>query len=82
MHALAFIRYNLTPQDIKVDLFRSTKDIYFAHDYKYLGWKKIAVGGIRKHIISGNHSEMFLSPAVEEVGSILQKVMDSDDSES
>ena len=82
MHALAFIRYNLTPQDIKVDLFRSTKDIYFAHDYKYLGWKKIAVGGIRKHIISGNHSEMFLSPAVDEVGSILQKVMNSDDSES
>ena len=82
MHALAFIRYNLIPQDIKVDLFRSTKDIYFAHDYKYLGWKKIAVGGIRKHIISGNHSEMFLSPAVEKVGSILQKVMDSDDSES
>ena len=80
MHALAFIRYNLIPQDIKVDLFRSTKDIYFAHDYKYLGWKKIAVGGIRKHIISGNHSEMFLSPAVEKVGSILQKVMDSDDS--
>jgi hypothetical protein len=38
--------------------------------------------GIRKHLIPGNHSEMFLLPAVEEVGSILQKIMDSDDSES
>jgi thioesterase domain-containing protein/acyl carrier protein len=80
-HAMAFIRYNLIPQDIKVDLFRSTEDIYFAHDYKYLGWKSIALKGIRKHLIPGNHSEMFLSPAVEEVGSVLQKIMDSDDSE-
>jgi hypothetical protein len=62
-------------------LFRSTEDIYFAHDYKYLGWKSIALKGIRKHLIPGNHSEMFLSPAVEEVGSVLQKIMDSDDSE-
>lgn len=82
MVELAFIRYNLIPQDIKVDLFRSTEDIYFAHDYKYLGWKNIALKGIRKHLIPGNHSEMFLSPAVEEVSSILQKIMDSDDSES
>jgi amino acid adenylation domain-containing protein len=82
MHALAFIRYKLTPQDIIVDLFRSTENIYFAHDYKYLGWKSIALKGIRKHLIPGNHSEMFLLPAVEEVGSILQKIMDSDDSEN
>ena len=47
------------------DLFRSTENVFFALDYKYLGWKKIAIGGIRKHILSGNHSEIFLSPAVE-----------------
>ncbi len=82
MHALAFISYNLIPQDIKVDLFRSTENIYFAHDYKYLGWKSIALKGIRKHLIPGNHSEMFLPPAVIEVASILQKIMDSDDSEN
>lgn len=64
------------------DFFRSTENVYFAHDYKYLGWRKIAIGGIRKHKIPGNHSEMFLSPAVKEVGSILQKIMDSDDSEN
>lgn len=27
--------------------------------------QKLAIGGIRKHILSGNHSEIFLSPAVE-----------------
>ena len=82
MHGLAFRSYNIIPQDIKVDLFRSNENIYFAHDYNYLGWRKIAIGGIRKHVIPGNHSEIFLSPAVEKVGSILQKIMDSDDSES
>ncbi|MBF8150479.1 amino acid adenylation domain-containing protein [Winogradskyella sp. F6397] len=76
MHAVAFKSYNLIPQDIQVDLFRSTEDIYFAHDYKNLGWEKIAKGGIRKHMIPGNHSEMFLSPAVEEVSKLLESVLD------
>ncbi len=76
MHQLAFERYRLIPQDITVDLFRATKNIFYAHDYKYLGWSKIALKGIRKHMIPGNHSEMFLSPVVEEFGSKLQDVLD------
>ncbi|MDY8134319.1 amino acid adenylation domain-containing protein [Aquimarina sp. 2201CG5-10] len=81
-HQLAFERYNLTPQDIQVDLFRATKNIFYAHDYNNLGWRKITLGGIRKHMVPGNHSEMFLSPAVEEFGSKLQHVLDNFDSES
>ena len=76
MHGLAFSRYNLIPQDIKVDLFRSTEDVFFAHDYNYLGWKKIALGGIRKHIIPGNHSEMFIPPGVNKLSGILQDLLD------
>ena len=64
------------------DFFRSIENVYFAHDYKYLGWRIIAIGGIRKHMVSGNHNEMFLSPGVEKVVSILQEVLDSEDSES
>ncbi|WP_458627024.1 thioesterase domain-containing protein [Winogradskyella sp. PC D3.3] len=79
LHGLAFIRYHLTPQNIKVDLFRSTKNIYYAHDFKYLGWKKIALGGVCKHMLPGNHSEMFLSPVVEELGEKLQKLLDRGD---
>ncbi|WP_225035705.1 non-ribosomal peptide synthetase [Winogradskyella sp. SM1960] len=75
MHGVAFRSYNLIPQDIQVDLFRSTEDIYFAHDYKNLGWGKIARGGIRKHMIPGNHSEMFLPPAVDEVSKLLESVL-------
>jgi amino acid adenylation domain-containing protein len=79
MHEIAFLRYNLLPENVKVDLFRSTEEIYFAHDYKFLGWRKIALKGIRKHMITGNHSEMFLSPAVEEVSVILQNILDQND---
>ena len=76
-HALAFIRYNIIPSNIKVDLFRATKNIYFAHDFKYLGWKKIALGGICKHMVKGTHSDMFLSPTVEEFAKTLQNVLDN-----
>lgn len=75
----AFIKYTIIPQNIKVELFRSSEDIYLAHDYKLLGWKNIAIDGINKHLIPGNHSEMFLSPAVEEVAGILQKAIDNND---
>ncbi|WP_178984938.1 thioesterase domain-containing protein [Winogradskyella helgolandensis] len=76
MHGLAYARYHIIPQDIEVDLFRSTKKLYFAHDYNYLGWKRIALDGVHKHILPGNHSEMFFSPVVEKFGEKLQNLLD------
>ena len=81
MHKSAFMRYNMEPENIVVDLFRSSENIYFAHDYKYLGWKQMAKGGIRRHVMPGNHSELFLSPVVEEFAEKLQYVLDNHDSE-
>ncbi|GGZ71919.1 non-ribosomal peptide synthetase [Algibacter mikhailovii] len=77
MQSLAFSKYNLDAQDIKVDLFRSTEDIYFAHDYKYLGWQSAASKGIRKHMVPGNHSDMFFQPAVEGFAKDLQHVLNT-----
>ena len=79
MHTLAYKRYHIVPQNIKVELFRSTNKIYFAHDYKYLGWKKIALRGVQNHILPGNHSQMFLSPVVEEFGKTLQTLLNNED---
>ncbi|QBA63904.1 non-ribosomal peptide synthetase [Muriicola soli] len=81
MHNRAFMRYSIEPENMAVDLFRSSKNIYFAHDYKYLGWKQVAKGGIRKHTLPGNHSEMFLSPVVEEFANKLQEVLDNYEAE-
>ena len=81
-HELASLKYYLIPQNIQVALFRSSENIYFAHDYNLLGWKKIASGGIKKYMMPGNHSELFLSPVVEVLGSSLQQVLDTDDAAS
>lgn len=78
-HVAAFYKYNMFPQDQDVHLFRSTEDIFLTHEPKFLGWKKFALNGIHRHIIPGNHSEMFLPPAVDNVAEILQNLLDNED---
>ncbi|UII76109.1 amino acid adenylation domain-containing protein [Flagellimonas sp. HMM57] len=80
-HSDAFLRYTIEPQDIKVDLFRASENVYFAHDFKFLGWTGLATKGIRKHKIPGNHNDMFLPPNVEKFAEILQHTLDNHDSE-
>ncbi|REG87912.1 thioesterase domain-containing protein [Winogradskyella sediminis] len=78
-HTLAYQKYHIVPQPIKVHLFWSTKKLYFAHDYNCLGWKNIALAGVQKYILPGNHSEMFLYPVVEELGAKLKILLNNDD---
>lgn len=80
MHGKAFGRYIIEPQEIVVDLFRASENVYFAHDFKYLGWKKLAAKGIRKHRVPGNHNDMFESPNVEHFANSLQETLDGHDS--
>ncbi|WP_047245795.1 non-ribosomal peptide synthetase [Maribacter thermophilus] len=82
MHNQATDRYTIVPQDMVVDLFRAKQDIYFAHDYNLLGWKNIAKKGIRKHMVPGNHIDMFSSPNVEVFANSLQDVLDNYDTEN
>lgn len=81
-HKKAYSSYTMEPQDVKVDLFRSTENVFFAHDYDTLGWKKLALKGIQKHMIAGNHTEMFHPPSVETLGISVQQVLDIDGSEN
>ena len=77
VHHMATLKYEITPQDIVVDLFRASKDVVFVHDRKYLGWGNVGVKGIRKHIVSGSHADMFTSPIVEDFALVLQEVLDN-----
>ena len=79
---LAINRYTMRPQDIMVDLFRAKEDVFFAHDFKFLGWKKLARKGIRKHMLPGNHLDMFDSPNVEVYARNLQQVLNEYDSDN
>ncbi|MDM9630301.1 non-ribosomal peptide synthetase [Robiginitalea aurantiaca] len=77
MHNLATHRYTIEPQDIVLDIFRSSEEINFVHDSNFLGWKKIARKGIRKHMVPGNHIDMFAPPNVDAFAKQLQYVLDN-----
>lgn len=75
-HHIATSNYTIRPQNIVIDLFRAKEEINFVHDPKFLGWKKINIKGIRKHMIPGNHLDMFEKGNVEYFAKSLQYVLD------
>lgn len=75
-HNKATSEYTITPQDIVIDLFRATEEVNLVHDHEYLGWKKVASKGIRKHMVVGNHVDMFEKPDVKDFADKLQYVLD------
>jgi thioesterase domain-containing protein len=76
-HNIATQAYTITPQDIVIDLFRAQEEINFVHDHDLLGWKKMGGKGIRKHMVPGNHVDMFDEPYVEALAKSLQHVLDT-----
>ncbi|RAJ24747.1 amino acid adenylation domain-containing protein [Gelidibacter algens] len=76
-HSIATNAYTITPQDIVIDLFRAQEEINFVHDHDLLGWKKMGGRGIRKHMVPGNHVDMFDEPYVEALAKSLQNVLDT-----
>ena len=78
-HKLAVYNYQITPEALELDLIKVEDDnIFYAHDTNYLGWKEIAQGGVIKHVIPGNHKNMFQSPNDEILGKTLQHILDRD----
>jgi amino acid adenylation domain-containing protein len=76
-HNKATAKYTITPQDIVIDLFRANEEVNLVHDHKYLGWTKMATKGIRKHMVVGNHVDMFEKPHVKDFAGKLQYVLDN-----
>ena len=81
-HNIATGNYTITPQDIVIDLFRAKEEVNFVHDPKFLGWKKMAIKGIRKHMVTGNHVDMFEKQNVDDFATSLQHVLDHNNSEN
>jgi len=76
-HEKATEAYTITPQDIVIDLFRAEEEINFVHDHDLLGWRKMGGRGIRKHMVPGNHVDMFEKPHVDTLAEKLQYVLDN-----
>jgi len=72
----AYWSYVITPQNVKVDLLKVKKRIYFLDDPMYLGWRPFAKGGIKIHEVPGDHKTFMSPPNDQKFARILQDVID------
>lgn len=69
--------YRLTPLDIQVSLFLVKKRLYFVDDQKYLGWRKLALKGVKVYSVPGDHKTFLEPPNDKFFAEIIQRAMDS-----
>lgn len=72
----ALDNYDLKPAEVKIDLFKAEERIYYVDDPKYLGWKNLALRGIKTYSIPGDHKDMFMEPGDKFLAQTLQKRLD------
>jgi len=72
----ALKRYQLKPQEIKVDIFKAKTRTYYVADKRFLGWKPLALNGVTVHNIPGEHNTIFKAPNDEVFAVELQKCLD------
>ena len=70
----AYYNYIMEPLNVKVDLFRVAKRIYYLDDPVYLGWQNFALKGVNIHIVPGDHKTFLFPPNNKKLAYILQKV--------
>jgi len=68
--------FRLTPLEVEVHLFKARICVHFVDDTAYLNWRKYALKGVKTYTVGGDHLGMMVSPNVNELGAILQKVLD------
>lgn len=76
-HDIAYNNYKIQPFDGAIDLFKAKTRVYFVEDPKFLGWKKIALKGVRVHEVPGDHKTMLLNPNDREFARALQNALDN-----
>ncbi|HTH83435.1 MAG TPA: amino acid adenylation domain-containing protein [Mucilaginibacter sp.] len=72
----AFNHYKIEPVDVHIDLFVAKK-LYFLDDPINLGWKKYALKGIGRYMVSSNHDTMFSAPHYKDIASQMQKLLNA-----
>ncbi len=75
-HEVAYKNYVLQPYAGTLDLFRATDRLYFVDDFRYLGWKDYALGGVRVHDVPGDHETLMLPPNDKILAEALQRALD------
>lgn len=72
----AWGKYEIRPYDVKIDLFKAEKRLYYVDDPKMLGWEAYAQQGVSLHTVPGDHEDMFESPNDKILAQLLQKRLD------
>jgi thioesterase domain-containing protein len=69
-------RYQITPQNFEVELFRAKDDKNYKLDPTHLGWKRAALKGVNIHNITGNHLNIVAPPNDKILARRLQEILD------
>jgi amino acid adenylation domain-containing protein len=69
----AWGKYKIKPFDVKVDLFRAEKRLYYVDDPEMLGWGEYASLGVNIHTVPGDHENMFETPNDRILAELMQK---------
>src|SRR5690606_20357094 len=74
-------RYFISPTDVKINLFKVQKRVYYIDDPRFMGWDKATLKGVNVHIIPGDHHN-FLDPPNDRVfANKLQALLNESDKE-
>lgn len=76
-HSIALQNYEIKPFNGMLHLFKAKERIYFVDDFKYLGWRKFALDGVKVYDVPGDHQTMFFVPNTKKLGSLLQDALDN-----
>lgn len=75
-YEIAYSNYKLLPIDLKIDLFRVSKRLYYLDDRIFLGWSKLTTVGVEIHEIPGDHRTYLYPPNDQGFARILQHALD------
>lgn len=73
----AYHHYEIKPTNIRLDLFRVSKRLYFLDDPVYLGWNNFAKNGVEVHDVPGDHKTFILPPHDKVLASVLQECLNN-----
>ena len=64
-----------------VQLFATSQTVLEAHGDETLGWREFVAGELYVHRIHGTHATLVKAPVVQQLASILQRCLDTDESD-
>lgn len=73
----ALKNYVMKPADVKINLLRVTKRIYYLDDSVYLGWQNFAKKGVIVHLVPGDHKSILYPPNDQNFARVLQSALDN-----